>query len=183
MFMRNRMIALGTLAIAILPIAATAQNQYFGPEFGVFIPSDSNLRQALGSNWYSIGISTMKESQVLQRRMGTNLNMITQAKNGNKVFLGSYTLGIVQPLGEYTPRADSQPYFAIRAGISYTDYAIGVGLGRVGAKRIGYNANVELGILIGDRLSLAARYDVSPNYDGFNFDGLSITLKYGIAKF
>ncbi len=181
--MRNRMIALGTLALTILPIAATAQNAYFGPEFGIFIPTDNKLRDALGSSWYSIGISTMKESQVMQRRMGTNLNMITQAKNGNKVFIGSYTLGLVQPLGEFNQRSDFQPYIALRAGLSYTDYAIGVGINRVGGKRIGYNANAEFGILIGDRLSLAARYDVSSDYDGFSFDGLSLTLKYGLLKF
>ncbi len=171
--------------LALLPLAATAQNQgrYVGPEIGVFIPNDSALRTALGSQWWSLGISTMRDGQVLQRRVGTNLNFASQAKNGNKVFLGSYTIGLVQPFGENTRQSELQPYFAVRGGISYTDYAITQGFQRLSAKRVGYNLNGEVGVLVGGRFTLSARYDVTPDYDGFNFDGWSFSLRYGIAKF
>ena len=169
--------------LALLPLAANAQDRFFGPEIGVFIPNDSSLRDALGSQWWSIGLSTMREGQVLQRRVGTNLNFASQSKNGNKVFLGSYTIGLVQPFGEMTRQSEFQPYFAVRGGLSYTDYAVTQGIQRLSAKRVGYNVNGEVGVLIGNRFGLSARYDITPDYDGFNFDGWSFALRYGIAKF
>lgn len=185
--MRTRILALASLAAIALPLVAQAQqlNQYAGPEIGVFIPSDANLRNALGGTWYSFGISTMKQGTVVQRKIGTNMNLISQSKNGNKVFLGSYTLGLVMPLGGSNPRnlnTDFQPYFAVRGGLNYTDYAITQGT-RLSAKRIGYNLNAEFGVQVGDRFSVSARYDLSPSYDGFDFNGLSFSLKYGIVKF
>ncbi|MFM9874710.1 MAG: hypothetical protein ACKVQS_14740 [Fimbriimonadaceae bacterium] len=185
--MRTRILALATLAIVALPIVAQAQydERYAGPEIGVFIPSDANLRNALGGTWYSFGISTMKQGSVVQRKLGTNFNLINQSKNGNKVFLGSYTLGLVMPLGSTGTRnlnTNFQPYFAVRGGLNYTDYAITSGT-RLSAKRLGYNLNAELGVQVGDRFTLSARYDLSPSYDGFDFNGVSFALKYGIFKF
>jgi hypothetical protein len=185
--MRNRIFALSCLALALIPAIAPAQNSRFaGPEIGVFLPTDADLRKALGSQWYSIGVSTMKQGSVVQRNVGTNLNFISQSKNGNKVFLASYTIGLVMPLGGNdigNLNTDFQPYVAVRAGLNYTDYAITSGSQRLGGKRIGYNANAELGFQIGDRFTLSARYDFSPDYAGFNFDGISLALKYGIVKF
>ena len=95
--MRKRIIALASLCIVALPIVAQAQDRYVGPELGVFLPADANLRAALGSQWYSIGVSTMKQGTLIERKIGTNFNLISQSKNGNKVFMGSYSIGIVLP--------------------------------------------------------------------------------------
>ncbi len=95
--------------------------------------------------------------------------------------MGSYSLGLSQPLGDVGN--DLRPYFAIRGGLSYIDYAIGAGAGRVGGKRLGYNINAEVGVMFGDRLSLSARYDTFSKHEGITFDGLSLNLKYGLAKF
>ncbi|ARU42426.1 hypothetical protein CCB80_15205 [Armatimonadetes bacterium Uphvl-Ar1] len=183
--MRSRILALATLSLVAIPMAAQAQNsQYAGPEIGVFLPADADLRNALGSQWYSFGISTMRQGATVERKVGTNFNLISQSKNGNKVFLGSYTVGLVIPFNSVAGGSnDFQPYFAVRGGLNYTDYAISQGVNRFSAKRLGYNANAEFGVQFGDRLTLAARYDISPEYQGFNFNGLSLSLKYGIVKF
>lgn len=186
MIMRNRLCLLAAAALTIAPLAAQAQyDHYVGPEVGVFLPTDSNLRGALGSQWWSIGVSTMKQGTMLTQKVGTNMNLISQSKNGNKVFMGSYTFGIVVPFNQDMRKANSdfQPYFAVRAGLNYTDYAITFNSQRLGGKNLGYNANAEFGIQFGDRFTVSARYDISPDYDGFNFDGLSFSLRYGIVKF
>ena len=78
---------------------------------------------------------------------------------------------------------DFQPYFAVRGGLNYTDYAISQGITRLSGKNLGYNVNAEFGVQMGDRFTISARYDITPDYDGFNFDGLSFALRYGIVKF
>lgn len=185
--MRTRILALASAALVAIPMIAQAQynERYAGPEIGIFIPSDPDLRNALGGTWYSFGVSTMRQGNVVKRNLGTNFNVISQSKNGNKVFLGSYTLGLVMPLGSTgmgNLNTDFQPYVALRGGLNYTDYAITQGT-RLSAKRLGYNINAELGIQVGDRFTVSARYDLSPGYDGFDFNGLSFSLKYGLVKF
>ena len=194
--MRSRLLFSTALAAVLVPGLAHAQSSYAGPEFGVFLPTDGALKTALGDQWFSIGLSTMKQGDLRSTKTGTNMNFVTQAKNGNKVFIGSYSIGLFQPFGDGSVRSATRPYFAVRAGVSYIDYAINVGggnnsalvgrgisNGRATGKRIGYNANAELGILFGDRLNLSVRYDVNSKYDGFGFDGLSVSLRYGLAKF
>ena len=181
--MRSRILALATLSLVAIPLAAQAQNsQFAGPEVGIFLPADADLRNALGSQWVSFGVSTMRQGSTVQRKLGTNFNLISQSKNGNKVFLGSYSFGVVIPFSE-NGNSEFQPYIALRGGLNYTDYAISQGINRFSAKRIGYNANAEFGVQFGDRLTLSARYDLSPNYDGFSFNGLSLSLRYGLLKF
>ncbi|MCA0359790.1 MAG: hypothetical protein LCH41_01920 [Armatimonadetes bacterium] len=181
--MRRCLLSTTVLAAVLFPGFALAQSSYAGPEFGVFLPTDGALKTALGDQWFSVGISTMKQGDLRRSNTGTNMNFVTQAKNGNKVFIGSYSIGLFQPFGDGRQRNSSRPYFAARAGVSYIDYAIGVGINRDSGKRVGYNANAELGILFGDRLNLSVRYDVNSKHDGYSFDGLSVSLRYGLAKF
>ncbi len=181
--MRRRLLSTTALAALLVPGFALAQSSYAGPEFGVFLPTDGALKTALGDQWFSVGLSTMKQGDLRTTRTGTNMNFVTQSKNGNKVFIGSYSIGLFQPFGDGSMRNSTRPYFAARAGVSYIDYAIGTGVNRDADKRIGYNANAELGILFGDRLNLSVRYDVNSKHDGYSFDGLSVSLRYGLAKF
>lgn len=179
--MLKRSLALFAIALAVAPIAQAQGSRYAGPEIGVYLPSSSTLQSALGKQWMSFGVTTMRQGTQQSKAIGTNWNVISQSRNGNKVFMGSYSLGLSQPLGDVGN--DLRPYFAIRGGLSYIDYAIGAGAGRVGGKRLGYNINAEVGVMFGDRLSLSARYDTFSKHEGITFDGLSLNLKYGLAKF
>lgn len=174
------------VSLAVLASSAVfAQDRFIGPEFGIFIPSDSDLRAALGDSWISFGLSTMSNGEQ-SSLLGSNWHFISQERNGNKVFMASYTLGTLISLGgnnRYRNNGSGQPYFAVRGGLSYIDYAIGVGAGRQSAKAIGYNANAEVGFKFSDQLTLSARYDVFSKHDGFSFDGLSINLRYAMIRF
>ena len=162
-----------------LMASAHAQDRYLGPDVGVFFPNDTTLRNALGDNWISFGVSSMRDGVQQSRAMGTNWNIITQSKNGNKVFMGSYSYGIVMPLG----LSETRPYVAARGGLSYIDYALGPVNNRISGKQIGYNINLEAGLRFGDRVTLAARYDFFSKHDGLSFDGLSLSLSYALVKF
>lgn len=176
----NRCFAVLAVAAALSPIAA-AQTRYAGPEVGLYFPSDSVLKDALGNQWISFGVTTMRQGTMQSQGIGTNWNVTSNSKNGNKVFMGSYTLGITKPFGDVGSQA--RPYFALRGGLSYIDYALTTNGNRISGKRLGYDANAEVGIMFGDRLTLSARYDVFSKHDGLKFDGLTLNLKYGLAKF
>lgn len=169
-----------TLALAAA-VSANAQSRYLGPDVGIYFPSSSTLRDALGDSWFSIGATTVRSGVQQSRGIGTNWNVISKSSGGNKVFMGSYSIGLAQPLSG--PGASARPYFALRGGLSYIDYAIGPSNNRTSGKRLGYNVNAEIGILFNDRLSLSARYDVFSEHDNLNFDGLSLNLKYALVKF
>jgi len=176
-------VTLATALCAIAPMTANAQaEQYLGPSVGVFFPSDSNLRDAMGSSWLSFGASRVKIDQYSKRKLGYDWNAFSKDNSGNRVFMLAGTVGYTMPLGE--PGAMTRPYFAVRGGLSYIDYAVNTSpLVRVGGKRIGFNGNAEFGINIGDRFNVSARYDLFPEYDGLRFSGISLALKWGLAKF
>ena len=180
--------ALSLLAVAVTvaaPVFATAQDRYFGPEVGIFFPSNAAMRAALGDEWISFGASTMTTGSFRGTPIGTNWNAVSQSRNGNTVFIASYSLGTMQFLGDNRGRASGglQPFVALRAGVSYIDYAIGSGLNRTSAKRVGYNANAEFGVQITQQFVVSARYDIYSRYDGFTFDGLTLNLRYGLVRF
>ncbi len=184
------------LAAVAIPTFAKAQaDPYLGPFVGVFFPNDSDLRDEMGNSWFSFGASRVRIDKYQEQNIGYDWNAFSQSKSGNKVFMVAGTIGITRPFGR--PGDASRPYVAIRGGLSYIDYAVGTPSGgggggegvpaaladRVSGKRIGFNANVEVGVNVGERLNLAVRYDLMPTYDGLSFSGLSLALKYGIARF
>lgn len=180
--------ALGIIAAAS---AFGQSNQTFaGPELGVFFPADKSLRDALGNNWVSFGLGRLRVDQADKRRFAWDVEFTSQSKSGSKVFMGALSYGILMPLGGGSqPYALSRsglnisPYAAIRAGGSYIDFAVNTNPGRQSGKRIGLNANAELGILIGDRINLSARYDLNPSHNGLSFSGLTLSARYGLFRF
>ncbi len=136
----------------------------------------------MGSAWFSFGASRVKIDQYQKNKLGYDWNAFSKDKSGNRVFMIAGTIGYTMPFGE--PGDRTRPYFAVRGGLSYVDYALNTApLTRVGGKRIGFNGNAEVGINIGDRFNVSARYDLFPEYDGLRFSGISLALKWGIARF
>lgn len=180
----GRYIAYTALAIfAVAPTVARAQAESFlGPSVGVFFPTDSALRDAMGGSWFSFGASKVKIDPYQKRNVGFDWNAYSKDKSGSRVFMVAGTIGMTMPFGQ--PGDMTRPYAAVRGGLSYVDYAVNTApLTRVGAKRIGFNANVELGVNVGHNLNISGRYDLFPSYDGLNFSGWSVALKWGVARF
>jgi hypothetical protein len=176
--------------LACLAVPAFAQSDtWFGPEVGVFFPTSGKLRDALGNTWISLGAGSTRFVQGDGRKFAWDWETMSQSKSGSKVFMGSVSYGLVSPFTAPKPYSISQggtafqPYYALRAGGSYIDYAVNINGGRTSGKRLGLNANAELGVMFGDRLKVAARYDFFPSHDGLNFSGLSLTARYGLLRF
>jgi hypothetical protein len=176
--------SVGTLfaALAMAPWAFGQDETFFGPEVGAFFPTSSRLKDRLGDSWISFGVGRTQAVPGGRTRTAVDWTGFSKTSGGNKVFMGAVTFGAVLPLGE--PTAEAVPYVAGRVGLSYIDYAIWVlPFDRLSGKRLGYNANAEVGVNFGRRVNLALRYDVFPQYDGFRFDGLSVSLRYGLTRF
>jgi len=175
-------VAFSAIAISAAVPTFASDSPWTGVEAGIFYPSNGPLRDALGDQWISLGLSSVKAVKQDRFKLTTDWHVIGQDKNGNKVLLVTPSFGVIFPFGKYT--GSTQPYLAVRAGITYMDYSItNANDDRFSAKRFGYNGNVELGVNVGGRLNVALRYDVHSEFDDFSFNGLSITLKYGILKF
>lgn len=182
---RSRWFAVSALAaFAAVPAISSAQYEDFsvGPSVGLFFPADGELRRALGNSWFSFGFGGVRAGEYRERMLGFNYNVISKSQHNNTVFILAGSYGLVQPLGD--ANANTRPYFAVRGGLAYMDYALdATGGNRLSGKKIGFNANAEFGVILGDRLTLAARYDLFSAQDGLSFNGLSLSLKYGLIRF
>lgn len=177
--MRTRY-AVVALAALIVPAFSHAQNQYLGPDVGVYYPTSATLKAALGDQWWSFGLSATKGGNG-EKAMGPSFNGVSQTKNGNRALMLSYSYGLYQPFAKSGGRGNDGviPFFALRGGVSYIDYRVGLASGA----KFGWNANAEVGIVFSDRMTLSARYDMFSQHDGLRFDGFSINLRYGLVGF
>ncbi|MCU0316144.1 MAG: hypothetical protein MUC92_06090 [Fimbriimonadaceae bacterium] len=142
------------------------------------------MKSFVGETWYSFGFALTSSAKVPDRGgFAPDLYFISGESTRSKVFIASLSYGYVQPLGKQDGQA-FQPYAAARAGLSYFDYGVQVTVAdRRSAKALGVTGNVELGVLVGDRLAISARYDFLGKRDRLDFDGLSLQLSYGIIRF
>lgn len=180
-----RLTAAASLALAVTP--AFAQEQIgLGPRVGVFFPTSSAMRDALGDSWVSIGLGATDNSTI-KRKMGVDWNFVYQSSKGNRVLVVTPSFGLMLPLqnqpvvGNY----GTQLYAAARAGISYIDYGItpSGSTVRESERRFVLNGNVELGAALGPNWRASVRYDLMPKVDSFDFSGLSLSVTYGLFKF
>lgn len=180
--MVRRLIALAACAGAVaVPIVAKADDAYFGPQIGFFFPSSSALRDALGDNWFSFGVSRIRIFDLNQSKISHDWQAISQRRDGNSIFILTGSMGYAYPLSAGSEKF--KPYVAFRAGVSYMDYAITTGGGRKASKRFGLNGNAAFGVNIDRRINIEARYDVFTAQDGLSFDGLTLFLRVGLARF
>lgn len=174
-------LVLAAMALCIGSGAALAQGSGYGPQVGVYFPASQELRNALGSSWFSIGFTQVPTQRAGNQIISTDWNVLAADRYGNRLFILTPSVGILLPLGG--DGQETNVYAAARAGISYMDYNITTGGVTRRGNSIGLNGNVELGMYLGDRLNVAARYDVFSEKDGLNFNGLTLSLRYSIVRF
>ncbi|MES1227055.1 MAG: hypothetical protein ABUL72_00200 [Armatimonadota bacterium] len=176
-------LALSSACFAHAQWGNNVNQTFLGPEIGIFMPTDGTLKDAIGDRWFTYGLGSVGLSELAGNSKNSSFNIISGSGNGSKVYILGYSLGMVKVMGDLR-KASIIPYFALRGGAAYMDYAVNTSaVTRESGKRIGLNGNAELGVMIGGKLSLAARYDIFTPADGLRFDGLSFSLKYGISGF
>ena len=181
--LRRRLTVLAAcLAALAVPHFASAQStSYFGPQIGFFFPASKTLRDALGESWFSFGASRLRTFELRQRKLAFDWTAIGQNRNGSTVFILTGSVGYVaalSPLG-----ASTEPYFALRAGLAYMDFAVDTPGGRESDKALGTNGNAALGVIFNKRFNIEARYDVWNSQHGISFNGLTLSARFGIVKF
>ncbi len=180
--LRRPFIALAAcVAALVLPMAAQAQDAYFGPQIGVFIPRSEVLRNALGETWLSFGASRVRVFKSNQGKIAYDWNAVGQRNDGSNLFILTGSIGYVIPFAP--PGAGTQPYVAIRGGLAYIDYAVDTPSGRESGKVLSPNGNAAFGINFNNRVNLEVRYDVWSSYEGLTFDGISVALRVGLFRF
>lgn len=180
----RKLLLLACAVVSTAPAISSAQEDpWFGAKLGVFYPTNDVLRDAMGDGWVSIGMSRVGTAYYEGSRMVTDWNILTQDRYGNKIFFVTPSIGVVMPL---TDKFSSfQPYLAARVGFTYMDYAVTHPNThvRLSGKEFGYNLNAEVGVNIFERVVLSARYDLFDAKDGLDFDGLTISLRWGLLRF
>lgn len=174
--------------LAVVPFASFAQYEKLGlgPSAGIFMPSSSTLRDALGDSWVSIGIGVTNGAQI-KRKAGMDWNFISQNSRGNRALIVTPSFGIMIPFQDQqvVGSVGAQFYGAARAGVSYIDYGItrpGTTV-RDSARRFTLDGNVELGAALGQMWRAYVRYDLMQKVDDFDFSGLSLGVSYSLFKF
>jgi hypothetical protein len=181
--LRRRLTVLAAcLAAFAVPHLASAQsNSYFGPQVGFFFPASKELRDALGDSWFSFGASRLRTFELRQRKLSWDWNAIGQSRDGNTVFILTLSAGYVASLAQLG--ASTEPYVALRGGVSYMDFAVDTTSGREADKALGLNANAAFGLIFNKRFNIEARYDVWDSKNGLVFNGLTLSARFGLVKF
>ncbi|MDX2065946.1 MAG: outer membrane beta-barrel protein [Fimbriimonadaceae bacterium] len=176
--MKMKLFAL--IALVPLVVIAHAQDNGFGPRIGLFLPTDSKVRDAFGSNFLNFGFGRARNGVRASTR--TDFSVINADRNGNRLFLVPVTL-----VREYRLMGDmdsaTQVYGRLGAGLAYMDYALTSNGTRIADKRLGVNGNAEIGLLLTKRINVFARYDLFNRQEGINFSGFTVGLSYTISRF
>jgi hypothetical protein len=148
---------------------------------GVFLPSSSSVRRAVGDAWFNVGISPSARRVGDRWTLQGDLEFISGSGNGGDVLLAPVTIGLAR---EFRPKDRGPvPFAAVRVGLAYMDYAVNTENGRQSAKRVEPTVNAEFALLLNDRTRLGLRYDLFPTVDGLRFDGLTVSLQYKAISF
>lgn len=167
-------------ALATLAPAAHAQqtsNLNFGGSVGVYMPTNSRVKDAFGSSVFNIGIGPVGSNRPSSGSLTPSIDFLSASNDGNRLFIGTLTYGYERHLAEGL----TVPYVRVFGGGAYFDYGIDQPGGRESAKRIGGVAGAEIGLVFAQRLRVAARYNFYTKQD-FDFNGLTLTATYALFK-
>lgn len=183
--MKSRIYLIAAIAACTFTCGlARAQADYstWGVKVGLFMPSNSTIRQIFGDNWFSFGLTPQQQAAGKDLTFGEDVGFITASSNGNRLLLVPVTAGFTKL---FEPRQNAVvPYGAVRAGAAYYDYSITKPLGASYTNTsVNLTGNVELGVIFSQKFVLAARYDWFAQSNGFTFDGFTVWAEMQLFKF
>lgn len=175
--------ALAVSAFAMCAALASAQNPdksgtYLGIEGGAYFPSDTVIRNVFGSTIPRIGINFINNAAPEKMKPSFNFSVIGANKNGNRFLAIPVTVGYGKQYG--TAGGSVRPYWRIGAGVAYFDYSIDPTGGGTptAARRFGFTAVGEGGVMLSDRVRLSASYNYFSKQDDFNFSGFDLKISF-----
>jgi hypothetical protein len=154
----------------------------FSVTYEKFFPSDATTRSIFGPSPSSIqfGITELEQSPNDRTRLSFGFETFGTGTSSNKLFIGS-------PDAAYEYRVPVAGHFTtfakVFAGPSYMDYSFDTPNGQhFGAKRIGLNGGVQVGLRYG-RAQLTAAYRAFTQPAGIDFNGIQLDLTYVVVHF
>jgi hypothetical protein len=182
----NRKPLIALVPMATLALAGAAHAQYnqqdlnFGGSVGFYMPTNSVIKDAFGKSVINYGIGPVGTNRPTSGSISPSLQFISANKNGNKLFIGTFTYGYEKHLAD--DKSMTVPYIRGFGGLSYFDFGIGPTATRVSDKKFGYTGGAEVGLVFARRIRLSAQYNFFSKVDGFDFNGLTLSATYALFK-
>ncbi|HET6645094.1 MAG TPA: outer membrane beta-barrel protein [Fimbriimonadales bacterium] len=174
--MKLKKISAMLLACGAATIASAQLNVPVGIDVGIFMPSKELIRDVFGDSWFRIGLSPLSFQTPGNWRFTFDLGYLHRSEGGDDVTLVPLTFGMTKSFGS-DPKM--LPYVAARIGPYWGDVdSITFG---VHESKVGFNANVAVGVSFDRRFYLEARYDHYSEMNDLDFSGFSIAA--GIRLF
>jgi hypothetical protein len=191
MAIRNLMVAGLAAVVCVSSVYAQDEDKdkkkggmYFGVKGGLYLPTDGEIRDIFGSTIFVFGISFDDFTKQADKwRLTADFDFITGSKDGNKFFAAPITASLGRVFGK--PEDTTRPYVRFGVGGAYFDYSItrpSTGE-RFSTKRFGFSADAEVGVFLGERVRLSAKYVLLSEVDDFNLSGLQFTATFNLFKF
>jgi hypothetical protein len=154
----------------------------WGINLGAYFPVDSDISDLFGNALPRFGFSPVDRKFDKKFDIVTDVNILFANSDEARLFVLPVTVGVVFGTGDQK----SKGFVAVNAGPAYYDYVLfrfnGTGFDRFDARKIGWNANVEVGLLLNNRFSITGRYDWFNKSDDFDFSGFSLNLNYTFIR-
>ncbi len=151
------------------------QPHLFGLGVGSYTPINSDVTDVFGGTKLRVGLQPILRETPRRLRFNYDVSFYSLWKNDDQAVLVPLTIGVLQGFGQETKM---QTYASINAGAFF---------GRVEAPSVGvsdsgwgFTANVCLGLIYDQRLSIEGRYEIMDRFAGFKFDSFSILAAYKI---
>src|SRR5580658_9572767 len=144
--------AIAVLASAVSPAFAqqSSSGSGVGVAVGIFLPSSSQLRNDLGSQFLTFGLSGTSTGRPSEGSITPEYSLIFANGNGNKLFILPFTYGYEYHFGIGAGKK-ILPYVRPFLGVAYYDYSITdltTGIHQA-SKQLGGTYGLEAGIIFG----------------------------------
>ena len=171
---------LGVL-VASSSFAQDSGGLHFGPTAGIYIPTDTKIRDVFGSGFrFSLAPTTSELPAELKWLPA--ISAISGSKDGSKFFLLPVTASYVRHLS-HDPNVPIVPYLKFTVGPSYYDYAVTIDGTRHAKKTVGYTAGLEFGAKVSKIITAYAKYNYFSKSEDLDFSGISLGVEFNLFKF
>jgi hypothetical protein len=179
--MKKVLFAIGFASAALSAFGQSTSPRYeLGASVGDYIPSSTILRNALGDNVFTLGLTPLVFGRPAANRITPSFNIIGADQRGSNFLLVPVTLGYEYHFGD--PTASTIPYARVDAGVCYFNYSIETPGPTINGSRFGETADLEVGVEFLKDIRLSARYYLFSEESGLSFNGLQLNLAIGIIR-
>ena len=148
----------------------------FGPEIGLYIPTDSKTRSAFGGTWFSVGLGLGEIRKASQSgRFQADFGLFgTSHSGGHQVYMAPLGVSYIRALND---NENSAPYVGASADIVLTQIRSDPD-GIVSRIRGTGGGSVFIGEAINKKSYVQARYFLMGDVRGYNLSGVNLSYGY-----